>query len=104
LTQAYGDAIEVGAFPLADGVWAVRAQAPACSKGVALASLASRLGVAREDVAAVGDWWNDLPMLAWAGRSFAMAHAPAGVCEAAGDVVSSVAAAIGLWLDGGPAR
>jgi hydroxymethylpyrimidine pyrophosphatase-like HAD family hydrolase len=100
LTQAHSDAIEVGAFPLADGVWAVRAQAPACSKGVALASLAARLDVARSDVAAIGDWWNDLPMLAWAGRSFAMEHAPAGVCDAASHVVPSVAAAIGLWLDG----
>lgn len=49
------------------------------SKGKALAAVAQSLGIAREEVMAVGDGMNDLPMLAWAGTSFAMAHAPEGL-------------------------
>src|SRR5690606_23480875 len=40
-------------------------------KGATLAALAASLGIARANVAAIGDWYNDISMLAWAGRSFA---------------------------------
>jgi Cof subfamily protein (haloacid dehalogenase superfamily) len=53
------------------------------SKGAALAALAVELGVAREDVAVAGDFFNDLSMFAYAGRSFAMPHAPEEVRRAA---------------------
>jgi Cof subfamily protein (haloacid dehalogenase superfamily) len=46
------------------------------SKGKALAAVAASLGVARDEVMAVGDGMNDVPMLTWAGTSFAMGHAP----------------------------
>ena len=49
------------------------------SKGEALAVLAARLGLAPEEVMAFGDANNDLTMLSWAGWSFAMANAMAGV-------------------------
>ena len=49
------------------------------SKGAALAALAERLGFARSEVMAFGDASNDLTMLSWAGWSFAMANAMAGV-------------------------
>jgi len=45
------------------------------SKGNALAAVAERLGVARDEVMAVGDGMNDMSMLTWAGTSFAMAQA-----------------------------
>jgi Cof subfamily protein (haloacid dehalogenase superfamily) len=45
------------------------------SKGSALEQLAARLGVARSQTMAIGDNWNDLPMLEWAGRSVIMANA-----------------------------
>jgi Cof subfamily protein (haloacid dehalogenase superfamily) len=46
------------------------------SKGKALAAVAANLGIAREEVMAIGDGMNDMEMLTWAGTSFAMAHAP----------------------------
>ncbi|MEI7779191.1 MAG: HAD family hydrolase [Actinomycetes bacterium] len=45
------------------------------SKASGLAELAARLGVAQGDVVAVGDMPNDLPMLRWAGRAYAVANA-----------------------------
>jgi HAD superfamily hydrolase (TIGR01484 family) len=51
--------------------------APGVSKGLALATLARHLGVAREHVMAIGDQDNDLPMLQWAGLGLAMGNAAA---------------------------
>ena len=45
------------------------------TKGDALARLCERLGVDAADVVAFGDMPNDLPMLTWAGTSYAMANA-----------------------------
>jgi hydroxymethylpyrimidine pyrophosphatase-like HAD family hydrolase len=47
--------------------------APGVSKASTLADLAARRGVAAQDVVAFGDMPNDVAMLAWAGRGFAMA-------------------------------
>lgn len=58
---------------------------PENSKGAALARLAARLGIPREDCVVVGDWYNDLSMFEWAGRSFAMGGAPEEVASAATD-------------------
>jgi hydroxymethylpyrimidine pyrophosphatase-like HAD family hydrolase len=63
--------------------WVVRLSPGGCSKAVGLANLADRLGIPCEEVAAVGDWYNDIAMLSWAGRSFAMGQAPAEVKEVA---------------------
>ena len=52
---------------------------PGVSKGAALAPLLAALGVAAEEVIAVGDNWNDLEMIEAAGFGVAMGHAPAGV-------------------------
>jgi HAD superfamily hydrolase (TIGR01484 family) len=49
--------------------------APGVTKAVALAEWCEASGIARGDVWAVGDMPNDLPMLAWAGTSFAVANA-----------------------------
>jgi hydroxymethylpyrimidine pyrophosphatase-like HAD family hydrolase len=45
---------------------------PDASKGAALALVAARLGIAREEVVAFGDGHNDVPMIAWAGLGVAM--------------------------------
>jgi Cof subfamily protein (haloacid dehalogenase superfamily) len=45
------------------------------SKGRALESLASRLGVDRKETMAIGDNWNDVSMLEWAGQGIVMANA-----------------------------
>jgi Cof subfamily protein (haloacid dehalogenase superfamily) len=109
LTGDQGHAVDVTSFPFGADLFAVRAQPRGCAKGTALARLAAQLVIAREDVAAVGDWLNDISMLAWAGRSFAMGHAPEIVHAAATDTLESTAAmgggvaeAIERWL--GPAR
>lgn len=60
------------------------------SKASALADVARRLGVDREDVLAIGDGRNDIEMLEWAGRGVAMGQAPDEVKEAADDVTAPV--------------
>jgi hypothetical protein len=45
------------------------------SKAWALRQLAGRLGVDRKETMAIGDNWNDVDMLEWAGRGVMMANA-----------------------------
>jgi hydroxymethylpyrimidine pyrophosphatase-like HAD family hydrolase len=52
------------------------------TKGSALAAMAGELGIDRGDVIAFGDMPNDLPMLAWAGTSYAVANAHPDVLAA----------------------
>jgi len=52
---------------------------PDATKGKALEFLAGRLGIAREDVLAVGDNHNDLDMIEWAGVGAAMGHSGAEI-------------------------
>jgi hydroxymethylpyrimidine pyrophosphatase-like HAD family hydrolase len=47
-----------------------------CSKAAALGRLAEMRGCTAADVLAIGDNWNDLPMLRAAGRAVLMANAP----------------------------
>jgi len=60
------------------------------TKASGLESVASRLGVARSKVLAIGDGRNDLEMLRWAGRGVAMGNAPIEVQDAADDVTETV--------------
>jgi Cof subfamily protein (haloacid dehalogenase superfamily) len=48
---------------------------PGVSKGSALEQLATRLGVNRKETMAIGDNWNDVHMLEWAGQGIVMANA-----------------------------
>lgn len=57
--------------------------APGVTKASTLELLCADLGVHAADVVAFGDMPNDLPMLAWAGTSYAMANAHHTVLEAA---------------------
>jgi hypothetical protein len=45
------------------------------SKGFALERLAQRLGVDRKETMAIGDNWNDVDMLEWAGQAVLMGNA-----------------------------
>jgi Cof subfamily protein (haloacid dehalogenase superfamily) len=47
------------------------------SKGAALKKLAAHLGVERNEVMAIGDNWNDVEMLEWAGQGVLMGNAAA---------------------------
>lgn len=60
--------------------------APDVTKASTLALLCARLGVSAEEVVAFGDMPNDLPMLTWAGTSYAMADAHPSVTEIADHV------------------
>jgi len=78
---------------------------PQATKGAALAALCQEWGVPREQVMALGDSTNDLPMIEWAGIGVAMSWAsetvkkqadyvptaghPAGVAEAVRSVLNS---------------
>lgn len=48
---------------------------PGVSKGWALERLAARLGIERRETMAIGDNWNDVPMLEWAGQAVMMGNA-----------------------------
>jgi hydroxymethylpyrimidine pyrophosphatase-like HAD family hydrolase len=79
--------------------------APGVTKATGLAELADALGVAAHEVLAIGDMPNDLPMLLWAGRSYAVANAHPAVREAADETIGSndedaVATLIEKLLDG----
>jgi hypothetical protein len=47
------------------------------SKGWALERLAGRLGIGRKETMAIGDNWNDVDMLEWAGQGVMMGNAAA---------------------------
>ncbi|WP_028660148.1 HAD family hydrolase [Nocardioides insulae] len=59
------------------------------TKASTLAVVCERLGVRAEEVLAFGDMPNDLPMLTWAGTSYAMANAHPSVLACAQHVAPS---------------
>jgi Cof subfamily protein (haloacid dehalogenase superfamily) len=63
--------------------------APGVTKATGLEELATALGCTAADVAAIGDMPNDLPMLAWAGRSYAVANAHPDVQAVADEITVS---------------
>jgi 5-amino-6-(5-phospho-D-ribitylamino)uracil phosphatase len=65
------------------------------SKASGLELVCAKLDVAQADVLAVGDGFNDVEMLEWAGRGVAMGQAPAHV-QAAADAVTGTVADDGL--------
>jgi len=81
----------------------VNVLAPEVSKGKALAALASHLGVSLDEVIAIGDGTNDIPLLTMAGLAIAMGNAPDEL-KAVADYItldidhSGVAAAINKFL------
>jgi Cof subfamily protein (haloacid dehalogenase superfamily) len=57
---------------------------PAASKGAGVAAAAAELGIDREEIMAIGDNYNDLEMLLFAGTGIVMANAPLSLREIAG--------------------
>jgi Cof subfamily protein (haloacid dehalogenase superfamily) len=87
-----------GSFP------EIECTAAEATKGAALAAWCAGRGIGAEDVIAFGDMPNDVSMLAWAGRSYAMAGAHAEAIAVATDrakpaAEDGVAKAIEALLD-----
>ncbi|MNN80178.1 putative phosphatase [compost metagenome] len=59
------------------------------SKSQAIQIILQRLGLSREEIMAVGDNFNDIDMLSFAGLGIAMANAPDEVKRYADDVTLS---------------
>jgi Cof subfamily protein (haloacid dehalogenase superfamily) len=59
------------------------------TKATGLSLLADDLGITGDEVAAFGDNHNDVAMLNWAGRSYAMDHATGDAKGAAGETIGS---------------
>lgn len=76
--------------------------APAVSKSQAVKWLAGELGIARQQVCAVGNDYNDEDLLRWAGHGFAMANSPRSILACFPVVASNnhagVSLAVGRWL------
>jgi Cof subfamily protein (haloacid dehalogenase superfamily) len=66
----------------------VEISATGITKAFGLAALADAHGIDRQQVAAVGDMPNDVPMLEWAGQSYAVANAHPSALAAAGTVLA----------------
>lgn len=77
---AVGDLVTVthSSFPL------LEISAAGVTKASTLALLCDELGIAADEVVGVGDMPNDLPMLTWAGTSYAVSNAHESVRAAAG--------------------
>jgi Cof subfamily protein (haloacid dehalogenase superfamily) len=69
--------------------WALLVRAAGIDKGTGIEWLARHYGITLDEVIAVGDWVNDIPMLERAGLSFAMGQAPPDVRKAADAVLDS---------------
>ena len=63
--------------------------APGVTKASGLAEVAARHGIDPAQVVAVGDMPNDVAMLSWAGRAYAVANAHPSVLAVADDVLPS---------------
>jgi Cof subfamily protein (haloacid dehalogenase superfamily) len=64
---------------------------PSVDKGVALRFVAARLGIGIDETIAIGDSWNDAPLLQAAGLAIAMGSSPPELREIADSVVGDIA-------------
>lgn len=70
--------------------WFVEVMSPKVNKGKALAIVAEHVKVPLSEVMAVGDSWNDAPLLTTAGFGVAMGSAPSELRDVADAVVADV--------------
>jgi len=92
--QTFWDAALGVAADLAEITWSsattlLEISAHQVTKASTLAVFAAERGIGREAVVAFGDMPNDLPMLEWAGTSYAMANAHPSVLAVADHVARS---------------
>jgi Cof subfamily protein (haloacid dehalogenase superfamily) len=89
LFRGVAGAVDGQAVPTYSGLSFIELAAELVTKATALGHLAHDLGITAPEVAAFGDNHNDVAMLGWAGRSYAMAHATDDARAAAGEVIGS---------------
>jgi Cof subfamily protein (haloacid dehalogenase superfamily) len=86
----FRDRVMAAVGDLAHATWSVpglvEISAAGVTKASALVGLCAELGVAASDVVAFGDMPNDIPMLEWAGTSYAVANAHESVLAIADHV------------------
>lgn len=70
--------------------WFIEVMNPGVDKGKALDVVARRVGVALEETMAIGDSWNDMPLLQAAGVAVAMGSAPPELRAVSDAVVADV--------------
>ena len=78
-----------------NGLWAIDFTLAGVDKATGVARVGDTLGVGPANMVAIGDSYNDLPMLQSCGFSVAMGNAPAEV-KAAADFVAPPVSADGL--------
>jgi Cof subfamily protein (haloacid dehalogenase superfamily) len=88
LWEIADDVLDGVAAPSHSGLGFVEIAGHGVNKASALARLCEERGIDVSEVAAVGDNLNDLEMLRWAGRSFAMGGSSTDVLAAADEVVA----------------
>lgn len=66
----------------------IEVAAPGVSKATGLAEVAATHGISRDEIVAIGDMPNDVPMLQWAGTSYAVANAHPAARLAADRVIA----------------
>ena len=71
--------------------WFIEVMNPNVDKGKALALVAQRIGVPLEETMAIGDSWNDIPLLEAAAFGVAMGSSPPELRAISGAVVNDVA-------------
>lgn len=89
LAAAAREVAGVTAAVAISGEWVVEISAAGVNKAEALKELVADLGVEPAEVAAFGDYPNDLAMLDWAGRSIAPANAHPDVLARVDEVMES---------------
>ena len=85
--RAFAEMAELPLFVTRAAMLDMEVMAQGANKGAILLDLASRLGLRPEEIAAIGDSENDLPMLQAAGLGIAMGNAKPHI-QAAADVVA----------------
>jgi Cof subfamily protein (haloacid dehalogenase superfamily) len=90
LDLARGTVGDLGSVTRSSPTALLEISGPGVSKASTLARCCAERGIAPEEVVAFGDMPNDIEMLAWAGRSYAMGNAhPAVVAAASGRTVAN---------------
>lgn len=90
LKEEFGEDVSVtGSYSVAYDGWVIEVHHRDGSKGKALALIANRLAILREEVIAIGDNLNDIDMLQYAGLSVAMENSPPEIKAIAREIVPS---------------